>query len=143
VSAGSNPTPPLLDIAAGRTTLTLNRPAHLNRLSNDDLLALQANLARVAADASVRVLVLTGTGRAFCAGYHLGEFAAAQAAPHEGPDRFEQTVKALAALALPTVCRLNGSVYGGATDLALACDFRIGVAGMALRMPAARLGLNY
>jgi enoyl-CoA hydratase len=39
--------------------------------------------------------------------------------------------------------RLNGGVFGGATDLALACDFRIGVAGMELRMPAARLGLHY
>ena len=49
----------------------------------------------------------------------------------------------LQALPLPTIARLNGSVYGGATDLALACDFRVGVAGMELRMPAARLGLHY
>jgi enoyl-CoA hydratase len=143
VVTGSASTAPLLDIVAGRATLTLNRPAHLNRLSGEDLLTLQAQLARVAGDASVRVLVLTGAGRAFCAGYHLGEFAAAQRAPNEGPDRFEQTVNALTALAVPTLCRLNGSVYGGATDLALACDFRIGVASMTLRMPAARLGLHY
>jgi enoyl-CoA hydratase/carnithine racemase len=52
-------------------------------------------------------------------------------------------VDALEALPLPTIARLNGSVYGGATDLALACDFRIGVTGMELRMPAARLGLHY
>ena len=43
----------------------------------------------------------------------------------------------------PTIARLNGSVFGGATDLALACDFRVGVLGMRLRMPAARLGLHY
>jgi enoyl-CoA hydratase/carnithine racemase len=42
-----------------------------------------------------------------------------------------------------TLCALSGSVYGGATDLALACDFRVGVQGMELRMPAAALGLHY
>jgi enoyl-CoA hydratase/carnithine racemase len=46
-------------------------------------------------------------------------------------------------LAVPTICRLNGGVYGGATDLALACDFRIGIEGMQMFMPAARLGLHY
>ncbi len=44
---------------------------------------------------------------------------------------------------MPTIAALNGSVYGGATDLALACDFRIGIAGMRLSMPAARLGIVY
>jgi enoyl-CoA hydratase/carnithine racemase len=46
-------------------------------------------------------------------------------------------------LAVPTICRLNGGVYGGSTDLALACDFRIGVDTMEMFMPAARLGLHY
>jgi len=44
---------------------------------------------------------------------------------------------------VPSICALNGSVYGGATDLALACDFRIGIEGMQMFMPAARLGLHY
>jgi enoyl-CoA hydratase/carnithine racemase len=46
-------------------------------------------------------------------------------------------------LRVPTIAALNGGVYGGATDLALACDFRIGVTGMRLLMPAARLGIVY
>jgi enoyl-CoA hydratase/carnithine racemase len=46
-------------------------------------------------------------------------------------------------LSLPTICRLNGGVYGGSTDLALACDFRIGVDTSEMFMPAARLGLHY
>jgi enoyl-CoA hydratase len=90
------------------------------------------------------VLVLTGTGRVFCAGYHLGELG--QVETHSalaGPQLFEDTVQALEAMPLPTICRFNGSVYGGATDLALACDFRVGQHGMELRMPAARLGLHY
>jgi enoyl-CoA hydratase len=44
---------------------------------------------------------------------------------------------------VPTICRLNGGVYGGSTDLALACDFRIGVDTAEMFMPAARLGLHY
>ena len=44
---------------------------------------------------------------------------------------------------MPTLCALNGGVYGGATDLALACDFRLGVRGMKFFMPAARFGLHY
>ena len=44
---------------------------------------------------------------------------------------------------MPTICRLNGGVYGGSTDLALACDFRIGIDTCEMFMPAARLGLHY
>jgi len=136
--------PPLLSLDAdGRATLTLHRPRHLNRLHREDLLALQQHLRRIAADPAVRVLVLTGSGRAFCAGFHLGELDESADAASDDPRLFEHTVDALEALPLPTIARLNGSVFGGATDLALACDFRVGVQGMELRMPAARLGLHY
>jgi enoyl-CoA hydratase len=135
--------PPLLHVADdGRATITLNRPQHLNRLHREDLAALQHHLAAVAADPAVRLLVITGRGRAFCAGFHLGELNEADAAAAD-PQAFERMVDALEALPQPTIARLNGSVYGGATDLALACDFRVGSAGMELRMPAARLGLHY
>ncbi len=138
--------PPRLQLAAdGCATVTLQRPRHRNRLHREDLLALQTHFAQAAADPAVRLLVLTATGPVFCAGYHLGELEAssAQDAASADPQLFEHTVDALEALPLPTVARLNGSVYGGATDLALACDFRVGVQDMELRMPAARLGLHY
>jgi len=61
----------------------------------------------------------------------------------EDRDTFERMVDRLEALRVPTIAALNGSVYGGATDLALACDFRIGVEDMRLVMPAARLGIVY
>jgi len=138
------PGTPLLTLHDGRATLTLNRPAHHNRLHVEDLLALQRHFDTLAADPAVKLLVITGSGRSFCSGFHIGDFDGAPAdAPSAGPHLFEQTVDALEALAVPTICRLNGSVYGGATDLALACDFRIGSSGMELRMPAARLGLHY
>jgi enoyl-CoA hydratase/carnithine racemase len=134
---------PLLALHDGRATITLNRPAHHNRLHVEDLLTLQRHFDALAADPAVKLLVLTATGRSFCSGFHIGEFDGHAEAPRGGPHLFEQTVDALEALAVPTICRLNGSVYGGATDLALACDFRIGASGMTLRMPAARLGLHY
>lgn len=137
------PGPPLLTLHNGRATLTLNRPAHHNRLHVQDLLALLRHFDALAAAPGVKLLVLTATGRSFCSGFHIGDFDGEPTAPSAGPHLFEQTVDALEALAVPTICRLNGSVYGGATDLALACDFRVGVTGMSLRMPAARLGLHY
>jgi enoyl-CoA hydratase len=132
---------PRLDLGDdGVAVITLARPAHLNRLHREDLLALQGHVARLRDEPAARALVLTGEGRVFCAGFHLGQLGDA---PDADPQLFERTVDALEALPLPTVARLNGSVYGGATDLALACDFRVGVQGMELRMPAARLGLHY
>lgn len=131
-------TPSLKLDADGRATITLNRARHLNRLHREDLLALQAHFETLANDSSARVLVLTGEGRAFCAGFHIGELDGGS-----DPHLFERTVDALESLPLPTIARLNGGVYGGATDLALACDFRVGVAGMELRLPAAALGLHY
>lgn len=138
----SGSTPRLAIGAHGVATITLARPAHLNRLHREDLLTLQQHIAALRDRPDLRALVLTGEGRVFCTGFHLGQLA--EGADGEGDPRlFEHTVDALEALPMPTVARLNGSVYGGATDLALACDFRIGIEGMELRMPAARIGLHY
>ena len=68
-------TTPLLAIDGPRATIRLNRPKHLNRLQQDDLEALMALFARIEADPKVRVLVLTGTGRAFSAGFDLNSIA--------------------------------------------------------------------
>jgi enoyl-CoA hydratase len=137
---------PVLDIDGARATIRLNRPKHLNRLQPEDLDALLKLFDRIEADPAVRVLVLTGTGRAFSAGYDLGSIAErAGSAPQEqtAGSAFEIVVNRLEDLAIPTICRLNGGVYGGATDLALACDFRIGIDTCEMFMPAARLGLHY
>jgi enoyl-CoA hydratase len=137
---------PLLDIAGARATIRLNRPKHRNRLEADDLDALSKLFDRIEADPAIRVLVLTGTGRAFSAGYDLNSIAERAASAVEqksAGSAFETVVNRLEDLALPTICRLNGGVYGGATDLALACDFRIGVDTAEMFMPAALRGLHY
>jgi enoyl-CoA hydratase/carnithine racemase len=137
---------PVLEINGARATIRLNRPRHLNRLQPDDLDALLNLFDRIEADQALRVLVLTGTGRAFSAGYDLGSIAErAGSAPEQetAGSAFEVVVNRLEDLGLPTICRLNGGVYGGSTDLALACDFRIGVDSGEMFMPAARLGLHF
>src|SRR5450631_2794927 len=136
---------PVLEIDGARATIRLNRPKHLNRLQPDDLEMLLKLFDRIEADPAIRVLVLTGTGRAFSAGYDLGSIAERAAAAQEqtAGSAFETVVNRLEDLAVPTICRLNGGVYGGATDLALACDFRVGVDNCEMFMPAARLGLHY
>jgi enoyl-CoA hydratase len=138
-------TTPILDIEGSRATIRLNRPRHLNRLQPEDLDALLKLFDRIEADPAIRVLVLTGTGRAFSAGYDLGSIAERAGAEQEqtAGSAFEVVVDRLEDLGLPTICRLNGGVYGGSTDLALACDFRIGIDTSEMFMPAARLGLHY
>jgi enoyl-CoA hydratase/carnithine racemase len=138
------PSAPVLNVQNGVATITLNRPAHRNRLENEDLRTLLLHFATVNQDPLVRVLVLTahtdGQPRpVFCAGYDIGSFG--EADPHAVA--FEQVPEALAAMRPITICGLNGSVYGGATDLVLACDLRLGLQGAEWRMPAAALGLHY
>jgi enoyl-CoA hydratase/carnithine racemase len=137
---------PVLIVDGARATIRLNRPRHLNRLQPDDLDALRMLFVRIEADPAIRVLVLTGTGRAFSAGYDLNSVAERAVSANEQPSAgsaFEVVVNRLEDLGVPTICRLNGGVYGGSTDLALACDFRIGVDTAEMFMPAARLGLHY
>lgn len=140
----AQPSAPVLQIAHGVATLTLNRPAQRNKLENGDLQTLLAHFDAIEHDASVRVLVLTArtSGQpkpVFCAGYDIGGFDT----PGHGSSFFEQIPDRLASLRPVTICALNGSVYGGATDLVLACDLRIGLEGSEWRMPATALGLHY
>ena len=139
-------TAPVLEIGGARATIRLNRPKHLNRLQSEDLGEMLRLFDRIEADAAIRVMVLTGTGRAFSAGYDLNSVADRATSAREeqsAGSAFEVVVNRLEDLGVPTICRLNGGVYGGSTDLALACDFRIGVDTSDMFMPAARLGLHY
>lgn len=125
-------------------TLSLRRPGRLNRLGTDDLTELLRLCAIIDAQTDIRVVVLTAdtTGQSrpvFSAGYDVAGF---DGDDHD-PRLFERTVDALAALRPVLIAGLNGSVYGGATDLVLACDLRIGQPDLGWRMPACALGLHY
>jgi enoyl-CoA hydratase len=137
---------PILEISGARATIRLNRPKQRNKLESGDLSELMKLFDRIEADSTIRVLVLTGTGIAFSSGYDLNSVADRATSANEQPSAgsaFEVVVNCLEDLGVPTICRLNGGVYGGSTDLALACDFRIGVDTAEMFMPAARLGLHY
>ena len=139
---------PRLTVAEGVATICLQRPMQRNSLHDADLRALLDHFAQLDADPAVRAVVLTadtgdttaaGKRPVFCAGYHVGGF---DSADHD-PQLFERVADALEQLRPLTICALNGSVYGGATDLVLACDLRVALAGSEWRMPATALGLHY
>jgi enoyl-CoA hydratase/carnithine racemase len=136
--------PPLLHCHEGVATITLNRPAQRNRLENGDLQTLLQHVAQINEDLHIRAVVLTANTQGqpkpvFCAGYDIGGFAE----PGQGSTAFEKVPEALAQLRPISICVLNGSVYGGATDMVLACDLRLGLKDLEWRMPAAALGLHY
>lgn len=136
---------PILTIAEGKATIRLNRPAEHNRLEPADLEALMEIYERIDKDNAIRVLVITGTGKSFSSGFHIGALAERKEGKEKeyDPNAFEKMCDKLEALRVPTIAALNGGVYGGSTDLALACDFRIGVETCRMFMPAARLGIVY
>lgn len=135
MSGGSAPT---LEIAGSTAFITLRRPGQHNRIDPEDPAVLLGHIEQIRTTPAVRLVVVTGEGeKTFCSGYTLGQIGARL-------DRsLEDMLDALESLDVPTLCALNGSAYGGGTDLALACDFRIGVRGCRLFMPAARFGLHY
>ena len=138
------PSAPILHIEGGLATITLNRPAQRNRLENGDLKTLLVHFETVNQQSDVRVLVLTANTQGqpkpvFCAGYDISGFDE----PGHGSSFFEEIPDALVAMRPVTICALNGSVYGGATDVVLACDLRVGLQGIEWRMPATALGLHY
>lgn len=122
-----------------QATITFNRPEKHNALEISDLEALDAALLRIAALPSIRVLILQATGKSFCAGVDLG--AVASHDWRDGP--LERVTDRLENVPFPTLCVLQGGVYGGGTDLALACDFRLGATGIRTFVPPAKLGIQY
>jgi enoyl-CoA hydratase/carnithine racemase len=137
-------TPPKLQVENAIARILLNRPRHKNRLQPEDVAALHEMFTKLAAMPDIRVVIITGAGDSFSAGFDLNALAAGETGDwQDGPGGFGAMVDALERVPQPTIARLNGGVYGGATDLALACDFRIGVATMQAAMPAARIGLHY
>lgn len=130
--------PPLLEVRDGVARITLRRPRQANRLAAEDLATLRGFIEAVNADASVRVLQLAGEGRHFCSGFDLGALGAIDAGA-----RFGELADALEGARPITIARLHGGAYGGAADLALACDFRLGGPAVEMFVPAARIGLHF
>lgn len=134
----------------GVALLTLNRPDRLNAMSHQLVADLHAALDEVAADGDVRVVVLTGAGRGFCAGLDLQGGAAVPGTEHLGrPQRGLATQKHIAALVprlrsvpQPVIAAVNGPAAGGGFALALASDVRIAAASARFNVAFVRIGLS-
>jgi enoyl-CoA hydratase/carnithine racemase len=113
----------LRDDADGVTTLTLNRPEKLNALNPALFLELREHLEAIAGDGSVKVVVLTGAGRSFCAGNDLAAIAAGERAPSRHLQA--ETIDALEQLPQPTLGKVRGHCFTGGLELALGCDLII------------------
>lgn len=121
----------LRSFGAGVFTITLNRPAALNAFAGDMRERLLDALGDAASRPGVRVVVITGAGRAFCAGGDIGHMRGLRGDP-AGAAGFRalleagrRVVSAVAALPVPTVAAVNGVAAGAGANLAFACDLRI------------------
>ncbi len=135
--------PPCLDVDGARAAIELRRPAQANRIEPEDLEVLQGHLDEVERNGALRVLVLKASGKHFSAGFTIGELAGTKTGRAGADSAFEAFVNRVEDLRVVTIAAINGGVYGGSTDLALACDFRVGVPAAEMMMPAARLGVHY
>jgi 2-(1,2-epoxy-1,2-dihydrophenyl)acetyl-CoA isomerase len=124
-------------------TITLDRPEALNALTGPMKTSLLAALREGARDTAVRAVVLTGAGRAFCAGQDLRERLEPDAAPldREIRDRYNPIVLAMRSIPKPIVGAINGVAAGAGASLAIACDLRIAARSASLTLAFGRVGL--
>lgn len=130
---------PELSLQDHIATITLRRPEVANRLAPEDLPVLIAHVNEVNARDDIRVLVLRAEGKYFCSGFDISEVGNSQ---NQGSS-FGEMVDVFEQCRPVTLAVVHGGVYGGATDMALACDFRVGGPAAEMFMPAARLGLHF
>jgi len=125
---------PKLEINGPVARITLQRPQQANRLQAQDVQALQAHVAQIDRQQEVRLLLLRAQGRHFCGGYDIASLGEIQPEGETG-SRFGAMVDAVQACRAVTLAAIHGGVYGGATDMALACDFRLGSDKAEMFMP--------
>ena len=133
------------ETSQGVLTLTLNRPDVLNSFNLAMAKALQAALDDAARDDAVRCVLLTGAGRAFCAGQDLASVTLDPAAP---PDvgaivraQYNPIIRGIRTLEKPVVCAVNGVAAGAGANLALACDIVVAAAEASFIQSFSKIGL--
>jgi 2-(1,2-epoxy-1,2-dihydrophenyl)acetyl-CoA isomerase len=136
----------LYSIERGIGRLTLNRPDRLNSFNDAMHAEVRDALSRFGSDPSARVLLLTGSGRGFCAGQDLADRAVA---PGEAPvdlgasieRNYRPLILALRALPVPVVCAVNGVAAGAGANIALACDVVVAARSASFIQAFAKIGL--
>jgi 2-(1,2-epoxy-1,2-dihydrophenyl)acetyl-CoA isomerase len=139
--------PILTDLAGGLLTVTLNRPEKLNAFSEPMHLALRAAIRRAHDEPGIRAVLLTGAGRAFCAGQDLGD---RDPRRMDGPPDlghtletfYNPTLRLIRSLPKPVVAAVNGVAAGAGASLALTCDIVLAARSARFVMSFARVGLT-
>ena len=144
--AGSDQTVAVVD-SGGVRTLTLNRPGAFNSFNLELKSALLAALAAAGSEPSVRAVVITGAGRAFCAGQDLKEHLALISADDPRvtatvAEFYNPLIVAVTGMAKPVIAAVNGVAAGAGAGLAFACDLRIAAASASFSMAFAGVGLS-
>jgi enoyl-CoA hydratase/carnithine racemase len=140
----------LFEKAEGIATVTLNRPDKLNALTPQMRVEMRKAFEDVAADDGIRILILTGAGRGFCAGADIVTVAERaemaddepMRALHLQPVATNRPATILRNLEKPTICALNGVIAGGPIALALSCDIIIASEQARFRIALTRVGLS-
>jgi len=136
----------LQSLNAGVLQLTLNRPDKLNSFNEEMHFALRAGIQRAHDDAEVRAVLLTGSGRGFCAGQDLGDRdprkgGAAPDLGHTLETFYNPTLRLIRALEKPVVCAVNGVAAGAGANIAFACDIVLAARSAKFIQAFAKIGL--
>jgi len=133
----------LFEVNDKKATITLNRPEVYNAFNNDMSFELQAAVKEVVKNREVRVLILTGAGKAFCSGQDLKEVQGAEnrSLAESIHTRFNPLIKGMRNLPKPIICKLNGIAAGAGCSFALACDLIIASESASLLEAFVNIGL--
>jgi len=133
----------LYEVSGKRATITLNRPEVYNAFNNDMSFELQAAIKDVAKNKDVRVLILTGSGKAFCSGQDLKDVQGAEnrSLAESIHTRYNPLIKGMRNLPKPIICKLNGIAAGAGCSFALACDIIIASESASLLEAFVNIGL--
>ena len=127
-------------------TVTINRPQRRNAVTFAMWQALAQIFTEFSADGSLRGVILTGAGDCFCAGADIADFAQTRATMEQGivyEEAVDAACDAISALGRPVIAAIRGFCYGGACNLAMACDFRFVSPDARMAIPAAKLSIVY
>ena len=129
--------------AGGVATLTLNRPSQFNALSTEVLTELQAALAAIAQDASVRVVVIAGAGKAFCAGHDLKQMRANHAKAYMQAlfAQCGQVMMTIVQMPQPVIARVHGTATAAGCQLVAMCDLAVAAEAARFAVSGINVGL--
>ena len=136
----------LLEIDQGVALLTLNRPDSLNSFNTEMHAEIRSAISQVRKSSEVRALVITGSGRGFCAGQDLSDRNVAPGA--EAPDlgesiekRYNPLLRSIRELPMPVICAVNGVAAGAGANIALACDITLAAKSASFIQAFCKIGL--